>query len=171
MVLNLLVEPTFKKLWHKKLRTEARLLHNVGTKLLYSTYSTSQTKQTGREKKRGKSVYTNLVSTFCYLSLEGELWELLHGRRRQRLLRGHPHATEDDDDDSEDEEHAARHVDENVGVVVLLLCTNCFGMSNMGLSGKMQVRDDNIIIIISHHITLSKRNMPLLCSTFCPNRH
>lgn len=86
--------------------------------------ATSQTKQTGREK-RGKSVYTNLVSTFCYLSLEGELWQLLHGRRRQRLLRGHPHAAEDDDDHGEDEEHAARHVDEDVGVVVLLLWANC----------------------------------------------
>lgn len=79
------------------------------------------------ERKRGKSVYTNLVSTFCYLSLEGELRQLLHGRRGQRLLRGHPHAAKHDDDHGEDEEHAARHVDEDVGVVVLLLRAHCFG--------------------------------------------
>lgn len=51
----------------------------------------------------------------------------MHGWRRQRLLRGHPHAAKDDDDHGEDEEHAARHVDEDVGVVVLLLRAHCFG--------------------------------------------
>lgn len=49
----------------------------------------------------------------------------MHGRRGQRLLIGHPHAAEDDDDHGEDEEHAARHVDEDVGVVFLLLRTHC----------------------------------------------
>lgn len=51
----------------------------------------------------------------------------MHGRRRQRLLRRHPHAAKHDDDHGEDEEHAARHVDEDVGVVVLLLGAHCFG--------------------------------------------
>lgn len=50
----------------------------------------------------------------------------MHGRRGQCLLRGHPHAAKDHDDHGEDEEHAARHVDEDVGVVVLLLRAHCF---------------------------------------------
>lgn len=79
----------------------------------------------GRER-RGISVDTNLVSTFCYLSLEGELGELLHGRRRQCLLRGHPHAAQDDDDHGQDEEDAACHVDEDVSVVVLPLGAYCW---------------------------------------------
>lgn len=64
--------------------------------------------------------FANLVSTFCYLSLEGELGQLLHRRRRQRLLRGHPHAAKHHDDQGQDEEHAARHVNQDVGVEVLL---------------------------------------------------
>ena len=43
----------------------------------------------------------------------------MHGGRGECLLCGHPHATQDDDDEGEDEEHAARHPDEDVGVVVL----------------------------------------------------
>lgn len=73
----------------------------------------------GTERKSGK-VFANLVSTFCYLSLEGELGQLLHGRRRQRLLRGHPHAAKYHDDHGEDEEHAARHINEDIGIEVVL---------------------------------------------------
>ena len=62
---------------------------------------------------------TDVVSTSCYLFLEGELGQLVHGGRGECLLCGHPHATQDDDDEGEDEEHAARHPDEDVGVVVL----------------------------------------------------
>lgn len=92
------------------------------TKVIIPTLRAKQ-----RDRKRRKSVYTNLVSTFCYLSLEGELWQFLHRRRGQCLLRGHPHAAKDDNDHGEDEEHTARHVDEYVGVVVLLLRAHCFG--------------------------------------------
>ena len=60
-------------------------------------------------------------STSCYLFLEGEFGEFVHVGRGKGLLCGHPHAAQDDDDDGEDEEHAARHPDENVGVVVLLV--------------------------------------------------
>lgn len=50
----------------------------------------------------------------------------MDGRRRQRLLRGHPHAAQDADDHGQDEEDAARHVDEDVGVVVLPLGAHCW---------------------------------------------
>ncbi len=53
----------------------------------------------------------------------------MHGRRWQRLLCGHPHAAKDDDDYGEDEEHTACHVDEDVGVVVLLLWAHGFKWS------------------------------------------
>lgn len=75
--------------------------------------------ESGTERKSGK-VFANLVSTFCYLSLEGKLGQLLHGRRRQRLLRGHPHAAKHHDDQGEDEEHAARHINEDIGKEVVL---------------------------------------------------
>lgn len=76
--------------------------------------------ESGTERKSGK-VFANLVSTFCYLSLEGELGQLLHGRRGQRLLRGHPHAAKHHDDHGQDEEHAARHINEDVRIEVVLL--------------------------------------------------
>lgn len=44
----------------------------------------------------------------------------MHRRRGQGLLRVHAHAAEDDYDDGEDEEHAARAVDKEVGIVILL---------------------------------------------------
>lgn len=92
----------------------ASLLHNIDLSFLGAKLNRQG------ERKKG-NVYANLVSTFCYLSLEGELRKLLHGRSRQRLLRGHPHAAKYNNDHSENEEYAARHVDEDVGVVVLLL--------------------------------------------------
>lgn len=64
---------------------------------------------------------SNLVSTFCYLSLEGEFGELLYRRCGKCLLRVHTHAAEDDDDHCEDKKHAACSVDEEVGIVILLL--------------------------------------------------
>lgn len=54
----------------------------------------------------------------------------MHGRRWQRLLRGHPHAAQDDDDHGQDEEDAARHVDEDVGVIVLPLGAHCWRRRN-----------------------------------------
>lgn len=83
-------------------------------------FSSQTHRAEGKERKRGK-VFANLVSTFCYLSLEGKLGQLLHGRRGQRLLRGHPHAAEYDDDHGEDEEHAARHINQDIGIEVVLL--------------------------------------------------
>lgn len=66
-------------------------------------------------------VFANLVSTFCYLSLEGELGQFLDRRGGEGLLRGHLHPTEDDDDDGEDDEHTASHVDEDLRIVISLL--------------------------------------------------
>lgn len=77
--------------------------------------------QRGYKEKEREMSWSNLVSTFCYLSLEGEFGQFLNGRRRESLLRVHPHTAEDNDDHGEDEEHAARHVDENVRVVILSL--------------------------------------------------
>lgn len=82
-------------------------------------------KETRRDREREKSC-TNLVSTFCYLSLEGELGQLLHGWRGKSFLRRHPHAAEYDNDHGEDEEDAARDVDEDVGVLVFFLWAHCF---------------------------------------------
>lgn len=76
---------------------------------LSSTEASLVNRSRGQRERAGK-VFANLVSTFCYLSLEGELGQLLHGRRWQRFLRGHPHSAKHHDDHGEDEEHAAGHV-------------------------------------------------------------
>lgn len=86
---------------------------------LSSTEASLVNRSRGQRERAGK-VFANLVSTFCYLSLEGELGQLLHGRRWQRLLRGHPHSAKHHDDHGEDEEHAAGHVNEDIGVEVVL---------------------------------------------------
>lgn len=86
----------------------------------FKCFSSETHRAEGDGRQRGK-VFANLVSTFCYLSLERELGQLLHGRRGQRLLRGHPHAAEYDDDNGEDEEHAARHINQDIGIEVVLL--------------------------------------------------
>lgn len=83
----------------------------------------------------------NLVYTSCYLSLEGELGELLHGRAGQRLGRVHAHAAEDDDDHGQDEEHAARHVDQDVRVIVLLLQLHCWWRSRGQRSEVKRLRE------------------------------
>lgn len=89
--------------------------------------------QNRQAERKSAEVFANLVSTFCYLSLEGKLGQLLHGRRGQRLLRGHPHAAEYDDDHGEDEEHAARHVNQDVGIEVVLLRAHfCPGTGKSG---------------------------------------
>lgn len=45
----------------------------------------------------------------------------MYRRRGERLLRVHTHAAEDDDDHREDKKHAARPVDQEVGVVFRFL--------------------------------------------------
>lgn len=103
----------------QEFRLQASVRSQSRQQNLSSTEALLANRSRGQRKKAGK-VFANLVSTFCYLSLEGELGQLLHGRRRQRLLRGHPHAAKHHDDHGEDEEHAARHINEDIGIEVVL---------------------------------------------------
>lgn len=97
--------------------------HVTGESPSSASSSTNATKTTSSWQlaQTEQKCCANLVSTFCYLSLEGELGEFLHGRRGDGFLRGHPHPAEDDDNHSQDEEHTAGHVDQDVGVLVFQL--------------------------------------------------
>lgn len=64
----------------------------------------------------GGQAAQNLVSTFCYLSLEWEAGDLVHGGRAQALLRGRTQAAESDGRHHQDEEEEAHPVAEDARV-------------------------------------------------------